>query len=400
MASVAAAEFAYAERTSAGLALSPSQRNDLALEVLERDAPPSRAKAEQATAMRDLYGLLDSLSEPVFLLDARADILFRNQAGASFPCPGAPVPSSLLECEGELWKSARQLLERCAKGEVAAERKVYLQGTEQHWLVSVRELANSVPAARRFVLRFSDISAEERAQQDRAMTEFAARSSVLLAGAAHQAKNLLFGLSATLEALEAAQSPRLQGDAHVEHLKDGLARMQAMLKNVFAHGRPPGSATSFHASSMVREAIRGCTALATSREVNLCMGVLGDAPVVCDPQPLIQALENLIDNAVRYSPAGAVVTVDIERAAESTRTVEIRIADHGPGFHAGDAGKLFTPFFSRRSGGTGLGLAVARGIVEQHGGSIALANSTAGGAVVTVQLPALEDVPGTAFEVC
>lgn len=144
------------------------------------------------------------------------------------------------------------------------------------------------------------------------------------------------------------------------------------------------------AGVLASEAIRDCTQLAISRNVNICIGVSADARVWGEAQPLIQALENLIDNAVRFSSAGSTVTVDVGRAAGDAGCVSIRIADRGPGFRPQDTDKLFTPFFSRRPGGTGLGMAVARHIIEEHGGKVTLANSDMGGAVVTVLLPVAE----------
>ncbi|MFC0251508.1 ATP-binding protein [Massilia consociata] len=105
------------------------------------------------------------------------------------------------------------------------------------------------------------------------------------------------------------------------------------------------------------------------------------------PLDLRRCLGNLIDNAVKY---GREAHVTVERMGGAAR---VRIRDKGPGIPAGELGRVFDPFYrvessrSRESGGTGLGLTIARNIAEQHGGSIALANHPEGGLEVTLVLP-------------
>jgi signal transduction histidine kinase len=110
------------------------------------------------------------------------------------------------------------------------------------------------------------------------------------------------------------------------------------------------------------------------------------------PMDLRRCLVNLIDNAVKYGKAARVTVDRINGAAR------IRIRDAGPGIPDTELARVFDPFYriegsrSRESGGTGLGLTIARNIAEQHGGSIRLANHPEGGLEVTLMLP--EYYPG------
>jgi signal transduction histidine kinase len=105
------------------------------------------------------------------------------------------------------------------------------------------------------------------------------------------------------------------------------------------------------------------------------------------PLDLRRCLVNLIDNAVKYGHAANVVVDRINGAAR------IRIRDVGPGIPPAELARVFDPFYrvetsrSRESGGTGLGLTIARNIAEQHGGSIALVNHAEGGLEATLMLP-------------
>lgn len=107
-----------------------------------------------------------------------------------------------------------------------------------------------------------------------------------------------------------------------------------------------------------------------------------------DPDRLRQAVDDLLDNSIRHTPAGGRISV---RAAQADRQLRISVTDTGGGFPAGFLPSAFEPF-SRgsngdRSGRTGLGLAIVRAIAEAHGGRVEAANAD-GGAVVTIVLPA------------
>ncbi|HEU0201623.1 MAG TPA: ATP-binding protein [Burkholderiaceae bacterium] len=111
------------------------------------------------------------------------------------------------------------------------------------------------------------------------------------------------------------------------------------------------------------------------------------APLQCAPRALERAIQNLIDNAVKYGD-GAHIALD-----ENAEHVEIRIEDNGPGLPDELLEKAFDPFFraeqsrSRETGGTGLGLSIARNLVRAHGGEIDLANRSAGGLTARIRLP-------------
>jgi signal transduction histidine kinase len=111
------------------------------------------------------------------------------------------------------------------------------------------------------------------------------------------------------------------------------------------------------------------------------------APFPGRPQALKRCLANLLENAVKYGKSARIIVAD-----EDDR-LEIRIQDEGPGLPPGELEKVFEPFYrvegsrSRETGGTGLGLTIAKSVAEAHGGSLALRNRAEGGLEATLILP-------------
>ena len=112
--------------------------------------------------------------------------------------------------------------------------------------------------------------------------------------------------------------------------------------------------------------------------------------VFCDRELLDEAMSNLFDNAVKYTPRGGSVVVKTEKLIDG---IVVSFQDSGPGVPEDDRERIFERFYrvdktrSRLSGGSGLGLAITKWIIEAHGGRISVGDADSGGAVFTVTLP-------------
>jgi two-component system OmpR family sensor kinase len=131
-------------------------------------------------------------------------------------------------------------------------------------------------------------------------------------------------------------------------------------------------------------------ALAASRSVHLAVGSLEPVPIRGDYERLRRLLLNLLDNGIKYTDAGGRVTVSLQRQGE---WAALRVFDTGVGLAPEDKERVFQPFYraadarSRGAGGHGLGLAIARSIVEAHGGNIRVESAPGRGSTFTVLLP-------------
>lgn len=243
------------------------------------------------------------------------------------------------------------------------------------------------PRDERVIVIVWDVSAlvdlQVRLEQQRTMATMGA----LVAGVAHEVRNPLFAISATVDAMEQASDGALK--EYFEVLREEIDRMTRLMQDLLAYGRPVAPVFNpVSVGEIIERAVRNSNVLATKQHVRLEMGPAANPTIVADRDRLTRAVENLIDNAVQHSAAESVVTVETETQSRGrSRYVEIKVLDRGRGFTADDVPRLFEPFFSRRKGGTGLGLALVQQIVAEHAGEVTAANRAGGGAVVTISIP-------------
>ncbi len=174
---------------------------------------------------------------------------------------------------------------------------------------------------------------------------------------------------------------RLQADLMPQHekragmLRSQVSRLEAIVESVLAYA---GVRRATEARSIsVQDALLGVTeqlAEAVERaggEFDLNMGEVASTQLTCDPTLLHRILVNLIDNSCAHALGSEPLRVGVTAQATG-RWIELTVADNGPGISPGERGRIFKPFVGARSGGLGLGLALARESAQAMGGRLAL----------------------------
>lgn len=246
-----------------------------------------------------------------------------------------------------------------------------------------------------------EITGRERAEREREALQTELRRSetmaamgTLVAGVAHEVRNPLFAMSSTLDAMSARFGEQADQRRYLEVLRAEVGRLGKLVADLLAYGKPAtrelGTGPLHRAAAL---AVEACRQLARAANVTI-IDRLGreTAQVRLNEYRMAQVFQNVIENAVQHAPARSAVTLDGEQVRKNERLwIECVVTDSGPGFRPEDLPQIFEPFFTRRRGGTGLGLALAQRIVHEHGGQIEARNEPRGGAIVTVRFP-LADV--------
>jgi len=226
---------------------------------------------------------------------------------------------------------------------------------------------------------------------DRMKSEFVAVVS-------HEVRTPLTAIKATLEILgDEKYFPADAGQLEmIQICQANVSRLELLINDILDFSKLESSklSTNFEPtamSSLVERVLLDIGNLAGPKRIRLESSVRRDLPMIeIDSLRVAQVLVNLIANAIKFSPEGSTVDIAAEPEGEG---LTVRIRDRGIGITPEDLPKLFTKFHqlnsstTRSAGGTGLGLVICKGIVEEHGGKIWVESSPGAGSCFSVWLP-------------
>lgn len=225
-----------------------------------------------------------------------------------------------------------------------------------------------------------DQIASSRAARDEAERE----RSITLASLSHDARTPLTSMRLATEALLDGIAP--DPDRYLRTIASDIDAVETLIADLFTigqleAGRLELSSGPLNAMVTVNDVVECLAPIAAEKQIALLVSGPADAPITADASQLHRVLSNLVANAIRHSPAGEPICIEVDASRR-----RISVLDNGAGFPEDFLAEAFQPFRrhdearERAQGGAGLGLAVAKGIVEAHAGRI-WADAGPGGAV-------------------
>jgi len=215
----------------------------------------------------------------------------------------------------------------------------------------------------------------------------------LVADVAHELRTPLSVLRGNLEMLQDGVSK--PDPETISSLHDEVLRMTRLVTELQDLSLAEAGTLALHREkvdlrSLLEKNLAGLAVAAGAKQVEISTRTPPDLPPVwADPDRVAQVLLNLAGNALRYTPAGGNIRIE---AAAGREFVTLIVSDTGPGIDPADLPYIFDRFYRAdkarvRTGGAGLGLAIAKGLVEAHGGTISAASTPGQGATFTFTLP-------------
>jgi PAS domain S-box-containing protein len=351
------------------------------------------AREELRHAAQEWRTTFDGISSPIIVVNPDGDVMRINAAGRALAGHDYPsiVGHPLLQFAAhEPLRGAAELASRAVDSLRPISSTVHDLEARFTWEITAFPSGPPGDACGVTTLVLRDITEVIELQETVVRAQTMSTLGQLVAGVAHEVRSPLFGISATLDAFEARFGEEPAFRKYLDNLRREIERMNELMNDLLELGRPGGMVR--HAEeigSVVREAIESCASLANEQAVSIRDRVSPERQatrVLADRRRLLQVLENLLKNAIQHAPAGTDIEL-LDGEGTAPGDVSIVVADHGPGFRTEDMRHLFEPFFTRRTGGTGLGLPIVRRILEDHGGSVDAHNRAGGGAMVRITLP-------------
>ncbi|MEM5948264.1 ATP-binding protein [Spirochaetia bacterium 38H-sp] len=342
------------------------------------------SKLDRTRAKLEVYELItEHMEEGIILADEKLRVSYANPAalkmcGIKESATGKPV--------GMLIKN-NSLIEkilRCYENKKGA-RYEYCPDGERYQEISISPISlNREENSAIIVIR--DISSIKKLQKIR--KDFVSNVS-------HELKTPISSIIGYTETLAEIISPEdSTARRFAETIHNNAVRLGNIVEDLLMLSRIEQNNTEIkkapHSlSELIQKAIDTINNAAEEKGITISTVEKPDITIMANPGLMIQALGNILDNAVRYCPAGTTVTIDWQEEADISRII---IRDNGPGIPQKDLSRIFERFYrvessrNRNTGGTGLGLAIVKHIVESHGGGIEAESPPTGGTQFVIRL--------------
>ena len=259
------------------------------------------------------------------------------------------------------------------------------------------------------IVLFADVSEIKRMEEAIRHLDNLAVLGRTVSAIAHEIRNPLTGIAAGIQYLDRSAELNDEHKENITHILAEVDRLNRIITDLFKVAKPRDLLYQpAEMSLIVEKSFKSISDIIDSRKIEFTSNIESEVPKVeVDPDQITQVLINLIKNAAEAVEEGGHVSVAVRpvdgsepdmRKIRGKETFIIEVADNGPGIEGKDKQSIFLPFFSRKKGGTGLGLFVTHSIIQHHQGSIKVISEPGDGTIFRVYLPVTRPVQGGKVE--
>ena len=349
------------------------------------------ARQKALSRIQTLYAnVIASMSSGLVTADSQQRVTFLNQAGGEILgiVPARATGRHLREIGLDLPDEWEELRHRTRGREAFRTEVEVLHGNFRRVVgYSVRALKDPSSGEDGALIVFQDLTEVKKLERQARFNEQLAAVGELAAGIAHEIRNPLASISGSVQVLSNELSVGSAERRLMEIIVSESNRLSKILEEFLRFVRPQERRVAvFDVAASIREVLelfRLSDEVSDAHEITLDVDP-SVSLLAADRDQIRQIIYNVAKNAVRAMPDGGTLTVE---GREDRAWYSIRFRDTGRGMSEEEIARVFTPFSTAFDGGTGLGMAIVRRIVEDHGGAIDVESKPGEGTTVTILLP-------------
>jgi signal transduction histidine kinase len=356
-------------------------------ELEDKNRSLERSLEENRRVRAHLARILEGLPCGVMVFDGGLNLRMMNPAAGHLLNPhdeSASLP------EASIPQSLGSLLAALPHDDFSHEQEWVVDGAQSERTLGVtRAWLQTRESGGDSILILRDLTEAKQLERER---EVSRRSQALAEVAtllAHEVRNPLGSLELFAGLLADALADRTELQGWINHVQAGLRSLAATVNNVLQfHTQPCAQLLPIDLRRLVNETAEFLRPLAQQKEMRVVLQTPGESiSILGDPSRLQQAFLNLALNSFRaMQPGGALSVSVIPKQENAEPTVDVIFADQGTGIRPENLEKIFEPGFTTQSSSPGLGLAVTRKVIEQHGGTIRVESQEGRGTTFTLTL--------------
>ena len=233
-----------------------------------------------------------------------------------------------------------------------------------------------------------DITEQKRLSQQLIISERLAVVGELVAGVAHEVRNPLFGITTTLSALARELEDRKTVQPFIDVVMTEVSRLNYLMEQLLEHSRPVRLDPDVSALRIVIEEVaEEFRAAANEKGVGLIIDYHDPEGPRVDRRKMHSVFTNLFENALQHTGRGGQIRLLSKGQPSISSEIQIEVSETGAGIALENRHKVFEPFFTTRANGVGLGLAIVRKTIHDHGGTIGLRSNGDSGTTFVIKLP-------------
>lgn len=233
-----------------------------------------------------------------------------------------------------------------------------------------------------------DVTEQKRLSQQLIISERLAVVGELVAGVAHEVRNPLFGITTTLSALARELKDRKTVQPYLDVVMTEVSRLNYLMEQLLEHSRPVRLDPDVAALRIVIEEVaEEFRAAANEKGVGLVIDYDDPSGPRVDRRKMHGVFTNLFENALQHTGRGGQIRLVSKRQLSNASEIQLEVSDTGAGIALENRNKVFEPFFTTRPNGVGLGLAIVRKTIHDHGGTIVLKSNGDAGTTFVIKLP-------------